>query len=67
MIRNDNIIAGGIVLVLVLGLIHLVNYLVVKGVIFVVNGIFDYSLHGKFWYLYVGVILIGVIFKSTNK
>jgi hypothetical protein len=59
-------VAGGIVLVLALGLVHLINYLVVKGIIFVVNGIFDYSLHGKFWHLYVGVILICLIFRPKK-
>ena len=66
MAQNDDVVAVGILLVLVLGLVHLINYLVVKGIIWVVNGIFDYSLHGKFWYLYVGLILIGLIFRPKK-
>jgi hypothetical protein len=50
----------------ILGLIHTVNWLTVKGIIFVVNGIFSYSLHSKFWYLYVGTILISLTFKPRK-
>lgn len=55
----------GLVLLLGLGFAHLLNWLLAKGIIWVMYELFNINWYGKFWIVYVAIIVISTLFKST--
>jgi hypothetical protein len=53
-----------IVLGIFIGGIHLVNWLITKGIIFVMLQLFQIDWRNKFWVVYLFLILIGIIFRG---
>jgi hypothetical protein len=54
----------GIVFAIGLGLMHLVTWLVTKGIIWVTFELFNINWYGKFWVVYVGVLIFNMLFKG---
>jgi hypothetical protein len=55
---------GLVVLLAVLGIFQLVQWLIVKGVIFVMWSLFQINWYGKFWVVYLFILLIGMLFRG---
>jgi hypothetical protein len=49
---------------LILGIWHLFNWLITKGIIFVMFQLFNVNWYGKFWVVYLFLVLVGTILKS---
>ena len=49
-----------------LAIVHLINWLVVKGIIWVTYELFNYSLYDKFWPVYVALIITGMILRQIG-
>lgn len=45
---------------------HLVNWLIIKAIIWIVYELFNINWYGKFWIIYVACIIIELMF-SKNK
>jgi len=54
-----------IIIPIMLGFIHLINWLVVKGIIWVVYELANVNWYSKFWVIYIGMIIVETIFKSV--
>jgi len=55
-----------IMIPIIFGLIHTVNWLLVKGIMWAVYEIFNYSLYGKFWAVYVLLVIVGIILERIG-
>jgi hypothetical protein len=51
----------GLLIIVGLGIGHLINWLLVKGIIWVSFELFNYGLYDKFWVIYVGLLLLWAI------
>jgi len=54
-----------ILLPIVLAIWHVMNWLLVKGIIFVAKGLFNIDWANKFWVVYVGLIVSSMIIGGT--
>ncbi len=55
----------GIILVLLFSLG--INWLFTYGIIWVINGIFSVNYWDKFWYIFWGIYILEIIFKSGSS
>ena len=62
---NIGCLLYSIVVVFFLALIHVINWLLTKGTIWVAYELFQIDWRDKFWVVYVLLIVLGSIFKST--
>ena len=57
----------GILVTIGLAFGHAINWLLTKGVIWVVHELFNINWYGKFWVVYVLLILTSLIFRTHIK
>jgi len=50
----------------VLGFVQLIYWLLIKGIIFTMYNLFGINWYGKFWIVYLFLVLIGIIFGSKT-
>ena len=63
----EKVLAVVIGLIIGLGLVHIINFGLVKGIQYLTYNVFSHSLSDKFWPVYVGLIVIGTIAKWLRK
>ena len=51
---------------IILGVIHGMVYLIVKGTIWVAYGLFNINWYPKFWYVYVLIFILSTLFGSNK-
>lgn len=51
----------------VLGLIHFIYWILTKGVIFVTNELFNINWYGKFWIVYLFVLIVSTLFGTKIR
>jgi len=54
-----------IIIPIVLGFVHLINWLMVKGIIWVIYELANVNWYSKFWVVYIALFIIESIFKSV--
>ena len=57
----------GLIVIGALGLAHTVNWLVSKGVIWIMKELFNINWYSKFWVIYVFILILGLIFKQASS
>ena len=60
------ILLFGIILTGILGLAHLVYYLLTKGVILVAYKLFNVSYYDRFWFVYLGIFILSIILSPRK-
>lgn len=46
---------------------HIFNYLSVKGIIWIAHELFNVNWYGKFWAVYVALIVIGTVLRTCTQ
>ena len=59
----------GLLLVIILCILSpfIVGYIITLILIWFCNGVFNYDLSDKFWYLYVGIVFLLPLLRSTVR
>ena len=63
----DRLFGGLFVIGFVLGIVHLVNWLLAKGLIWVLFELFNVNWYGKFWVVYVALVIFQMLIKGVVK
>lgn len=62
-----NILIWFLGILIVLGALHLISYLLTKGIIWVALELFRINWYDKFWVVYVGVFIVSLIFGGGSS
>lgn len=60
----NKLIAGLLLVLVILCIAHVINYIITKGVIWVALELFNVDWRGKFWVVYIALILVSTIIRG---
>jgi len=67
MVNNNDAGVGLVVLGLIVGIIHTINWALAKGIIWIANELFNLNWYNKFWAVYIMVIIIGMVCRNGTR
>ena len=54
------------IIIIILGIIHTICWLITKAIIWAFYGLFNINWYGKFWYVYILTLIIGLFMPYSN-